>query len=522
MTEDAKAGSPTVKGMYQLFIGNTTYTLLLAVTAIVVGRILGPSNYGLYTIALIVPPFLFLAIRLGLDSAATRFAARLKSEGKDEEAVSFVYATSIFGVIVATVTSLVFVGLSGWIATSVVNRPQLGTTIIPIAMISVLGQAAFYITDLGMTGLGRFDRAGLLQALQGIVKLLVSVGLVVFGFGVAGAVAGYTVSFVGSGVLGVAYIIWLARGRIPRGVMAEVRRAVRYGFPIYISTLAGGIVAPIINVVLALTVSNSQIGGYALAGTFNALITLFTYPISTALFPLFSSRVDSTSALGDPYRTAMRYTALLVVPIASFIVAFSAPLMVTFYGRAYSFGAMYLALIAATSLLAGVGSLAWGALLNGIGRTQDVLWTTAIGSAVSIASGVGLILVAGVPGAIVGQILGSVVSLAIGTWMVQKRLETGLRLTSVWRFYLASGLVAVLCWPLSWAVHISQVAVIAGAAIYVVLLIPVLALLQALDEADIAALRGYLAFSAMISRPLEVAISYYRASLSVFHQRSSA
>ncbi|HUK80041.1 MAG TPA: oligosaccharide flippase family protein, partial [Nitrososphaerales archaeon] len=109
---EEERGSPYVKGMYHLFLGNTAFTLLLAVTAIVVGRILGPGGYGLYTVALIVPSFLFTAVRLGLDSAATRYAAWLRSEGKEQEAVSFVYATMFFGVVIATATSLVFVGLS--------------------------------------------------------------------------------------------------------------------------------------------------------------------------------------------------------------------------------------------------------------------------------------------------------------------------------------------------------------------------------------------------------------------------
>jgi len=508
--------------MYHLFLGNTTYTLLLAVTAIVVGRILGPDGYGLYTVALIVPPFLFTAIRFGLDSAATRFAARLKSEGKEEEAVSFVYATTIFGVIMATVSSLVFVGLSGWIANRVVDRPELGPIIIPIAMLSVLGQAAFYITDLGMTGLGRFDRAGQVQALQGAFKLVVSVGLVALGFGVAGAVAGYTVSFIVSGTMGVGYIVWLAKGRLPRGIRADVGVGLRYGFPIYLSTLASGVVTPIINTVLAVTVSNSQIGGYSAAGTFNSLIALFTYPISTALFPLFSKRVEDLGALGAPYQTSVRYTALLVTPVSAFIIAFSNPLMATFYGRAYSFGAPYLALFAVTSLLAGLGSLAWGALLNGIGRTRDVLWTTALGSAVSIAAGVGLIEGFGVAGAIVGPILGAGVSLGVGSWLVHLRLGSQLGITRVWRFYLASGLAAALSWPLSWALHAPELAFAAGAVVFLLLFIPILAFLSALSEGDVVELRGYLEFSTLVSAPLELAISYYETSLGVFHPKRSA
>jgi stage V sporulation protein B len=106
--------------MYHLFLGNIAYTLLLAVTATVGRRVLGPDGYGLYTIALIVPPFLFNVIKLGLDSAATRYAWRLKSEKKEEEAVSFLYSMTIFGVMVATVSSLIFIGLSGWVANSVV------------------------------------------------------------------------------------------------------------------------------------------------------------------------------------------------------------------------------------------------------------------------------------------------------------------------------------------------------------------------------------------------------------------
>ena len=515
MSADAERGSPTVRGMYHIFLGNTAYSLLLAVTAIVVGRVLGPSDYGLYTISLIVPPFLFLAVRLGLDSAATRYAARLRSEGKEEEAVSFVYATTIFGVAVATVSSLVFVGLSGFIADDIVERPGLGPVIIPIAMVSVLGQAAFYITDLGMTGLGKFDRAALLQALQGAIKLAVSVGLVALGFGVAGAVEGYTAAFLVSGAIGVVYVAWLAKGRFPKGVRVDLRTGARYGFPIYLSTLAAGFVLPVINTVLALTVSNSQIGGYSAANTFNTLIALFTYPITTALFPLFSQRVDPLGDLGYPYQTAVRYTALLVTPVACFIIAFSAPLITAFYGPSYSFGAVYVALFATTGLLAGAGSLAWTGLLNGIGRTRDALWTTAAGSAVSVASGVALVLALGVAGAIVGQVLGGGVSLAVGTWVVRKRLGTELNLSGVWKFYFASGVAAAICWPITWVVHVSYLAVGAGAVAFVVLIIPVLALLGALDEKDIASLRGFLGFSAVISRPLEFAISYYKASLRV-------
>jgi len=515
--EAGEQGSQTVKGMYHLFLGNTAYTFLLAVTAIVVGRILGPDGYGLYAVALIVPSFLFTAIRLGLDSAATRYAARLRSEGMDQEAVSFVYATMVFGVVIATVSSLVFVGLSGWIATSVVDRPELGAAIIPVAMISVIGQAAFNITDLAMTGLGKFDRAGLLQALQGAIKLVVSVALVGIGYGVGGAVAGYTVAYVVSGMLGIVYVLWLARGSRPKGMRIDFETGLRYGFPIYVSSLAGGLVTPVISIALARTVSNSQIGGYSQAGTFISLILLLTYPISTGLFPLFSRKVDDYRVLAGTYQTSLRYTALLVTPVTGFIIAFSGPMMETVYGSSYAFASPYLSLFAVTSLLAGLGSLAWSPLLNGIGRTRDVLWTTALGSAFSMACGVGLIEAFGVSGAIVGPIVGAAVSLAVGTWLVDRRLESRLAVSKMWKFYAASGLAAALSWPVSWLLDIPELALLGGAVVFVVLFVPLLALLSALSEADIEELRGYLMFSAVISKPFDLAVSYYKLALGIFH-----
>jgi stage V sporulation protein B len=509
MHEEENLGTSTARGAYHLFLGNTSSTLMLAVSSIIVGRVLGPAGYGLYAVALIVPPFLFNATRLGLDSAATRYAARLRSEGRAREAVSFVYAMLIIEIGIAMAFTLVFVSLSGAIATGLLKRPELAQFVLPLAMVSVLGQAAYTVTSSGLMGLGRFDRAGILQGIQGLARLAVSAGLVLLGFGVAGAVAGYTFAFFVSGAIGIALILRESGAALPEGMKADAQAGVRYGFPVYLGVLASGFVAPAINTVLALTVSNAQIGGYAAASTFNSLIALFTYPITTALFPLFSRSVEDPASLARTYRTAVWFSALLVLPITSFIIVFSSPLMATFYGRAYSFGSGYLALFAAITLFAGLGNLAWGAMLNGIGHTKDALTTTAIASGVSVVSAVSLIGSIGVIGAIVGQIAGAGVSLVVGSLMVRRRLGVGLGLASVWKIYAASAVSGAACYPISFLVKLSQISLVAGFAVFVVVFIPVLALLKAMNQEEVAALRGYFRFSSVVSTPLDWAIHYY-------------
>lgn len=508
MSEREQVGQTTVRGMYHLFLGNASFTLMLAVTAIIVGRILGPDGYGVYTVALILPQFVFLAVRLGLDSSATRYAARLRSEGKEAEGASFVYTVSVFVVALAAVFTVLLVVTSGQIASSVFGRPQIGGAILPVAMVSIVGQAAYSVTNLGMTGMGKFGKAALLQALQGLTKLVFSPLLVILGFGVAGAVTGFTLSFVVSGLVGLAYVAKKG-ARFPVMWTTTLREGLTYGFPIYLSTLASGLLAPAINLMLAFSVSNSGIGGYSAAGTFTTLIALFTYPISTALFPLFSRKVDDPGALAGTYQTVVKFTALVVVPVSAYIMAFSGPLMVTVYGRAYSFGAPYLLLLGSISLLAGLGNLAWNPLLNGMGYTRDALAATLVGSMASVGSALVLVPSTGVMGAIIGQIIGGVFTLVIGTWMVRKRIGATPRLTWVWRVYAASAFTAVVVWPLSWLVTISQLSAVLGAVAFLVVFIPVLALLKALDREDFEALKGYFAFSSVTSRPLEAAISYY-------------
>ena len=67
--------------------------------------------------------------------------------------------------------------------------------------------------------------------------------------------------------------------------------------------------------------------------------------------------------------------------------------------------------------------------------------------------------------------------------------------------------------------HIPELALVAGAAVFVSLFIPLLVLLKALSESDIVALRGYIEFSAVISKPLELTMWYHKFVLSALRSK---
>src|SRR5439155_800904 len=126
--------------MYHLFLGNTIAIVLTGISSIAVARLLGPEEYGLYGLALIAPGYLYSVIQLNTSAAAVRYSAKYKSEGSEENAVSFAYSTVLFQLVLALAAFLISIPLSRLIANDLLKRPEL-TNLIPISAASVVGVA---------------------------------------------------------------------------------------------------------------------------------------------------------------------------------------------------------------------------------------------------------------------------------------------------------------------------------------------------------------------------------------------
>ncbi|MDG6934936.1 MAG: oligosaccharide flippase family protein, partial [Nitrososphaerota archaeon] len=163
MGDHARDTVPTVsKRMYYLFMGNVASTLILAVTAIAVGRLLGPGGYGLYTLALVMPGYVSSVGLLGLPFAATRFPAKYSAEGDRKRAVSYIHSLTFAEGLIGVVGSLALLPFVGFLAVRVFDRPSMAY-LIPAALLSVLGQLLYQTATAGFQGLNRMDRSAQLQ-----------------------------------------------------------------------------------------------------------------------------------------------------------------------------------------------------------------------------------------------------------------------------------------------------------------------------------------------------------------------
>ncbi|HDJ89890.1 MAG TPA: hypothetical protein ENG40_04280, partial [Thermoprotei archaeon] len=96
------------KTSFFLSIGNIISTILLAVTTIIIGSILGPDKYGLYMLVQSIPFFLASIVDLGLTASVLYFSAKYRDRSMDK-ALSYLFTgMSTTSLIALSVTIFLF------------------------------------------------------------------------------------------------------------------------------------------------------------------------------------------------------------------------------------------------------------------------------------------------------------------------------------------------------------------------------------------------------------------------------
>jgi O-antigen/teichoic acid export membrane protein len=379
----ARVAKEAARGSLHIFVGNTSSTAILAIASIIVARLLGPSNYGLYSVALIAPSLMLLFTDFGVDSALVRFTAKLRSVGKSGSIGSFVGAGLLFRLAMSFLMFLLTFLFADEFATHLLKRPEAGS-LIRLASIVIVGGMLVGTASSVFNGLDKMDKTALLSVIQASVKAVSAPILIVVGLSVFGALAGHVLGYVVAGVVGA---IMIARmSKLPRfslnedqGIIQSLTPMIRYGIPLYASALIASLLGQYQSLNLAWFTSNMEIGNYYVATVFSAAIAILTTPISTALFPAFS-KLDPDSETRDLqslFTNTLKYTLLLVIPASIFIAVSSRELVSVFYGSSYVEAPLYLTLYSTTFIYTGF-SLVLGSFFNGIGRTDISLKATLI------------------------------------------------------------------------------------------------------------------------------------------------
>jgi len=507
MSKAAEMAKVSVKGGFHLLWGLVASTLISSLGTILIARLLVPSEYGLYAIALVAPNLIQNFRDWGVNVAMIKYSAQYKTEDQTAKVKSILVSGLFFETVLGVTLSVIAILISDFLATSVFNRPTI-TPLIQIASLSILTGAFLNTAQAAFTGIERMEFNSITLIVQSIIKTVLMPSLVILGLGALGATIGYTVSFLIAGLTGL-LLMWIMYKSLPKQAVAKleisahIKTMFKYGLPLSIATILGGFLAQFYNFLLVIYATDVMIGNYTVATNFAVLVTFFATPVTIMMFPAFS-KLDPEKdheTLKRVFQFSVKYGSLFVVPSAAIVMALSQPAVFTLFGADYSATPLFLVLLAITYLYSAFGNLSTVNLINGQGKTVFNMKLSLLTAAIGFPLGFVLISQFGVLGLITTSLTAGIPSLILALHWINKNYNVTVDWLSSAKILLSSAIAGTITYLITTQLRFSSwIILIIGLVIFLPAFLMSILLTRAIDRFDINNLREMLSTLGPLSK----------------------
>ncbi len=360
--------------------GFAEFVLRLGI-AVILARTLGPSNYGLYNLAISAATLLAGFSLFGMDDAMIRYIA-IQVSRKDHSGVRGTIQLGLLtAAILGTLSGVILYVGADWAANRLFDEEGLADLLRLFAVITPV--LAFSNVLLGMTrGFNRMGHVALTEnIIQSVVRLVLLLALWRSGFStfVAGVIFGV------SDLAAAAAMVYFLQTNLPyeRRNPPPARRdtgeIVRFAVPLGVSGVLSGVRDNIQTFVLGILSIAADVGLFSIVARVN-LVSRVTYrAIVSAVKPLFAG----AHAAGDQarvlalYSSTTRWTLTLNLPFFLVTVLYSETLL-SIFGDPFAAGALALIFLAGGEfVVAATGTC--GSLIDMAGHTRiklfnSILW----------------------------------------------------------------------------------------------------------------------------------------------------
>jgi O-antigen/teichoic acid export membrane protein len=210
------------------------------------------------------------------------------------------------------------------------------------------------------------------------------------------------------------------------------------------------------------------------------------------MFPAFSKLEPQKEkeTLQNVFQYSVKYSALIVVPVATAIIALSQPAVSTLFGEKYTEAPLFLTLLAISYLYAAFGSLSIGNLLNSQGETRLNLKLTLITIAIGFTLSIVLIPQFGITGLIATMLTSGLPSLIISIHWIRKHYTVTVDWTSSAKILLSSSVAAIVAYTLLSLLSFSSwMKLVIGLVVFLPTLLLGILLTRTIGKSDIDNLR---------------------------------
>jgi O-antigen/teichoic acid export membrane protein len=521
----SEIGKVSAAGSFMLFAGTSLSNIILAVGTVVLARVISPEQYGLYSIALIPSQTFSLFQDWGMNAALIKYVAYYRGTNEEHSIHDVIITGLAFKIVVGAGLSLLSLLLAGFLATAYLGRPDAGN-LVSIASIVILAQSLLSASQAMFVGFERMGYNSLTMLCQAVIKSVLSPLLVLLSYGALGALLGHTFSLLFTGGLGLIILYTLTRGlkKIKdrhSSMLVTLKKLLRFGIPLSISSILAGFFTQFFAFEMALYCNDATVGNYRVAVNFTVLLTFFTVPVSTVLFPAFAKidPIKERRTLQTVFGSSVKYAAVLLVPATLVVMTLSSQMVSTLFGDKWISAPFLLTLQAIGYLFVIFGDLNMTSLMSALGETTMLMLLSLLTLIAGIPLAFLMIPTLGITGVILGILLAAIPRLFCETYYLWKKYEVKVDYVTMAKILVASLLAAAITYLLMQALQtLAWAELIVGTGTFAAIYVFTICVFGALDKADTNNLRTMFSGLGVASKIINILLRSIERLIDYIHK----
>ena len=431
------------------FLASAVALPLGFIITILLGRYLGAGDLGLYRMASTIYGIAILIAAIGIPAAMIKYVAEFKDDRtKFNQIVSSSVITSLFlgigFIVLFYFTSGIFAGIF-----NMPGLPGLLKILSPVFPFALVGGALLGL----LNGLREMKKYAAATIIQSVLMVIITVILIYYGFGVAGAVIGVVLSSVGS----CAFLVWACRGYFDitlEGYRQTTRKLLGFGAQIFGANAINMINYQADIILIGFFLTATDVGYYAVAVGLSRFFWIIPQAIQTITYPATSEywANNNHDALQTMIDKSMKYTACILLPVGLGVGFFAKDIITLMFGEGFGYAVLPLQILIVGTVIFGIACKAIGSSLAGVNRPDLSLKTTSAGAILNIILNVLLIPYFGIIGAAVATAVSLITmsfifdGLTIKTLLIKLDIKwfaqiTGITLIAIFSFVVGNGLI---------------------------------------------------------------------------------
>lgn len=336
------------KGAGILLLGAIIAKLFNYLYRVAVARFLTPSDYGLLSIGISVIGVALIMSFMGLPHALLRFVAYYRGKN-DKHGIDSTISTCIkISMASSIAVMLLLLLLSKNIAEGIYNNPLLANILFIFALslpflvilynIEIIAQAFMAI---GYVVLAR-------NIAEPLSKVVITLGLLFFGFGIAGAAIGYAIG----SVIGSILLFYFLQKRVYslfgalKSKIANTGPLFSFSLPLFLTDFAITAFVGIDTLMLGYFKTSETVGIYNAAAPTGVLVLIIPIALYTVFYPVICNLHARKLQIDNVYRAVSKWLFFVTLPVTLVLVLYSKEILALLFGVKYTSGFAALSIIA--------------------------------------------------------------------------------------------------------------------------------------------------------------------------------